>query len=141
MALRGRPSFKPTAAHRRQVEECKSGGMSNEEIAMAIGITAPTLEKHFEDELAHGRARKRAEVLRLLYAAARKGNVSAQKQLHQITATQAAAAEWEAAEAPGRRAHAPTSAKLGKKEQAELAARTAGQGSEWGDDLVPGTTH
>jgi hypothetical protein len=137
MALRGRPSFKPTAAHRRQVEECKSGGMSNEEIAMAIGISTPTLEKHFEEELLHGRARKRAEVLRLLYAAARKGNVTAQKQLHLITATQAAAAEWEA---DGIAKPPPATAKLGKKEQAELAARTAGHGSEWGDDLVPGTT-
>jgi predicted transcriptional regulator len=109
--------------------------MSRQEIAMALGICDKTLEKHFESELQHGRARKRAEAVGLLYASARKGNVSAQKKLVEITGTAAAAAEWEAAEGIGK---PPPNRKLGKKEEQAIAAQTAGQGTEWGDDLVPG---
>jgi DNA-binding CsgD family transcriptional regulator len=135
MATRGRPEFRPTDEQRDSVEICVSGGMSQVEIAAVLGITKPTLEKHFADELANGGARKRAEVLGMLYASGRKGNVTAQKYLHAVTGVQAAAAEWEAAEGPAKAL--PKRPALGKKELAELAARTAGQGSEWGDDLVP----
>lgn len=31
--------------------------------------------------------------------------------------------------------------KLGKKDAAKKAAETAGEGSEWGSDLLPGVTH
>lgn len=113
--------------------------MSQDEIAAAIGISVPTLTKYFDAELTHGRAKKRAEVVELLFSAARKGNVSAQKKLHEITGTQAAAAEWEVAEGVAKPPQA--SRKLGKKEEQAIAAQTAGLGTEWGDDLVPGTTH
>jgi hypothetical protein len=136
MAQRGRPAFQPTTAQRKQVEECVSVGMSHEEVAMAIGCHRETLEKHFADELLHGRARKRAEVTKLLFAAARKGNVTAQKALKEATGSSAAAAEWEAAE--GIANPQPTGRKLGKKEEQARAAQTAGHGTEWGDDLVPG---
>lgn len=137
MAQRGRPKFRPTDEQRDQVEILVSGGMTHEDIATAIGISKPTLEKHFRDELAHGGPKKRAEVLGMLYAAARKGNVTAQKKLHEITGVQAAAAEWEAATGPSAAPKSAPSGKLGKKEQARIAAATAGEGSEWGDDLNP----
>lgn len=111
--------------------------MCKEEVAMALGISTPTLEKYFEAELLHGRARKRAEAISLLYSSARKGNVSAQKKLVELTGTQAAAAAWEAAAVEGK---PPPGRKLGKKEEQAIAASTAGHGTEWGDDLVPGST-
>ena len=63
MAKVGRPPFKPTAAMRRQVEELRSCGMSEDSIARVIGISTPTLQKHFAEELLNGSAKKRAEVL------------------------------------------------------------------------------
>lgn len=85
MASAGRPEFKPTAAHRRKVEELVSCGVSQEDCARAIGISKPTLVKHFEEELSSGAAKKRAEVISMLYKAAKKGNVSAQRTLEGMT--------------------------------------------------------
>lgn len=133
MARRGRPEFKPTDEMRAKVEDCIGAGMSHEEIGMVIGCCDKTLEKHFPDELAYGRARKRCEALELLWQSARKGNVTAQKKLVEMTGTVAAAAAWEAAEGT-----APPPLKIGKKEAQAIAAATAGLGSEWGDDLIPG---
>ncbi len=133
MGSPGRPPFKPTTAQRRQVEELVSCGMSPPDIARALGIARETLRKHFADELAEGLARRRAEVIALLYKSARKGNVSAQKALD--LATSRAVAQAAFVEDPDA---APRPLKLGKKEQAQLDAATAGEGSEWGDDLKPG---
>jgi len=133
MARRGRPEFKPTDEMRAKVEECIGCGMTHEDIARAIGCCDKTLEKHFADELQYGRARKRSEALELIWASARKGNVSAQKKLVDMTGTLAAHAAWDDAES-----RQPAPLKLGKKEQQAIAAATAGIGSEWGDDLIPG---
>lgn len=126
MARTGRPAFKATAKLRRQVAELISCGMSQDEVARAIGCSTPTLVKHFPDELATGAARKRAEVIGLLYRNARAGNVSAQKQLETMTRAGAAA------EAISRRGDAEGGApaqatpvpapRLGKKEQKQAAA-------------------
>lgn len=92
------------------------------DIARRIGISEPTLRQHFSDELACGWARRRAEVIELLFAAARNGNVDALIQLERMTA--------EVAARP----------RLGKKAQAEEAANSAGLGTDWGDDLqIPPT--
>lgn len=120
MAKVGRPPFKPTAAMRRQVEELRSCGMSEDSIARAIGISTPTLQKHFAEELLNGSAKKRAEVIRMLYRSAAKGNVSAQKKLEEMT-RQAALAEAMMVPRPTE-AKAP---KLGKKQQEAAAAEAA----------------
>jgi hypothetical protein len=53
--------------------------MSHEEIAIGLGISRPTLEKHFAHELSQGAYAKRLEVFDAMHAAAVKGNVAAQK--------------------------------------------------------------
>ena len=132
MTKRGRPTFRATAAQKRKVEQYVSAGMSQTDIARAIGCTEPTLQKHFAEELAIGAAKRRAECIDLLYRAARKGNVSAIKKLEEMTKV-AALAEAQRNPKP----EVPT--KLGKKQQAAEAATVAGEGSDWGDDLqVPG---
>lgn len=114
MARIGRPIFKATPALRREVAELVSCGMIQDDIARAIGCSTPTLQKHFDEELKTGTARKRAEVIKLLYRNARAGNVSAQKQLETMTKIGAAS------DAVGRRSEAdPT---LGKKEEQQAAA-------------------
>ncbi len=119
-ARRGRPPFAATPTLRRKVSELTACGMSQDDIARAIGCSSPTLVVHFADELTTGRARRRAEVIGLLFRQARRGNVTAQKALEQLTGMSP----------PG--SPAPQAArKSGKKEQAEIDAGTAAEGTEW----------
>lgn len=134
MAKRGRPAFKATATLRRRVQELVACGMSQDDVARAIGCTTPTLQKHFPEELQTGAAKKRAEAITLLWTSARKGNVAAQKKLEELTKVVAAEAAFDGMPEPAPR-KAP---KLGKKEQAAEEAKGAGgAGTEWGDDLRP----
>lgn len=117
----GRPPFEPTAAQRRQVAISAGGGMSHEDIALALGIARNTLEKHFQGELSVGASKKRLEVLNALYRGAMKGNV--------------AAAKAYLANEPRVAAPPPKPEPIGKKQQAEVEARTAADGTEWGSLL------
>ena len=57
--------FIPTKAEREEVARLISVGITQDQVAMVIGITKPTLEKHFRDELdtamitAHGKIGKK----------------------------------------------------------------------------------
>lgn len=125
-----RPEFKVTDALRRQVAVAAGGGMSHEEIALAIGCSRNTLEKHFEAELSEGALKRRFEVMQAMHAAAKKGNVAAAK-FYLAAPPQASAPPEKPAEAPAE--------KLGKKEQADRDAQSAAQGTSWGSILTPGT--
>jgi predicted transcriptional regulator len=114
MPERGRPPFKPTATMRRKVEELVSCGMSQDECARALDISVPTLTKHFEEELANGTAKKRAEVIGMIFRSAKKGNVSAQKKLEEMSRIAGAAEAIK-----GREKKVP---EPGKKEQEKIAA-------------------
>lgn len=138
----GRPSFRPTRANRDTVAGLAGGGMRHEDIAIAIGISTPTLRKHFEAELSQGAAQKRAAVLLALQRKALEGNVSAAKAYLAVepefyvpgsTAT-AAPAPAPVAEAPSPALAQP----LGKKEAAQAAAKTAQLGTGW-DGILPGS--
>lgn len=128
----GRPSHRPTRATRDQVEVLTAAGQAAWQVAVALGISEPTLREHYETELANGRARKTAEIELALYRAAAGGNVSAIK-------------AWlgrhrpleNPPEAPQRSSSEPLpNQPLGKKELANAAALTAHRGSEW-DGLLP----
>lgn len=111
----GRKAYQPTDEEREKVRVLKAGGMSNEAIAEAIGISEPTLSKHFSSDLEIGAAKVTAEVLMARYRSAMGGNVSAQnKMLEQVGAVRA------------RDKRAPAPPKLGKKEQQALAAKSIG---------------
>jgi DNA-binding CsgD family transcriptional regulator len=111
----GRKAFNPTDEEREKVRVLKAGGMSNEAIAEAIGISEPTLTKHFSSDLEIGAARVTGEMLMARYRSAMGGNVSAQnKMLEQVGAVRA------------RDKRAPAAPKLGKKEQQALAAKSIG---------------
>jgi hypothetical protein len=120
-----RPEFKPTSAARRNVAIAAGGGMSHEEIALGLGISRNTLEKHFQGELSYGANRKRLEVLEAMFDSARKGNVAAQKAYMALTPKPAA---------PPLELEQPK----GKKEQAHADAKTAQVGTEW-ETLLKGS--
>lgn len=126
-----RPPYKPTPALRRKVSIAAGGGMAHEEIALALGISQPTLRKHFEIELSTGAFERRLEIVAAMHKAAKAGSVSAARAYMQLTPHLAAPPV-----APAERAEKAAPA-LGKKEQANVEARTAHVGTEWADLLRP----
>lgn len=121
----GRPAHKPTPLTRRKVTNAAAGGMSHEEIAIALGLHRHTLEKHYAAELSSGALGRRMEVLDAMARTALKGNVSAQKSF--LAMTPALAAPPVEPEKP-----------KGKKEQAAADAVTAAKGTDWADLLPAG---
>ena len=75
---RGPPPFQPTDDQRRMVERAVGLGFTQERIAALLGITKPTLEKHFREELDRGGAVVEYQVGSSLVDQALKGNVNAQ---------------------------------------------------------------
>ncbi len=112
----GRSEFEPTDEDREKVRVLKAGGMSNVGIADVIGISEPTLRKHFSLELDRATAKVRAELLMARYRSAMGGNVSAQnKMIEQVSAVDA-----QNKRAPEKPEKQP---KLGKKEEKKAAAQ------------------
>jgi hypothetical protein len=62
-----RPSHKPDASHRRQVEALAGFGITEAEIAGLIGIDAKTLRKHYRHELDFGHTKANAKVAENLF--------------------------------------------------------------------------
>lgn len=134
---RGRPQHIATQKNRSKVMMLLAMGWSNERIAQALGITAPTLRKNYFRELKvreDARARLDGALADRLWTKAMGGSVAALKEFrklmerndlmlgqHQFYHPQ-----------PEQKKKDP---KLGKKEQAALDAETAGQDTGWGDDL------
>jgi hypothetical protein len=118
-----RPTFKVTAKNKKQVAVAAGAGMDHKDIAAALGISLPTLRKHFKVELKQGANQKRLEVLMSLHAGARKGSASAARLYLALL-------------------NPPPSAKVlaggpqGKKAQQDEDAKTAHKGTDW-DGFLP----
>lgn len=98
--------------------------MSLVAIAVALDIAAETLNKHFAFDLEIAVAKRTAAVMMARYRAAIGGNVAAQSKFLEL-----------AGAVPPKRKRRAKPARLGKKDQATLDARTAGQGTDWEDLL------
>jgi hypothetical protein len=109
---------KPTNRLRKRVCLLVAAGMSEPEVATALKMARETLRKYYADDLLNGRASFRRELLEMLETAARKGNVTAMKHLDLRTS--------------GEPMLQPAA---GKKVEQAKAARRAGMGTEWGEDL------
>lgn len=81
---------KPNEEQIRYVEELACCGMDAQEIARALGITVKVLRKHYADAITNGPARRRAEVIRLMFHKARSGSFSAMRQIEAIARVPAA---------------------------------------------------
>lgn len=112
----GRRKYAPTDDEREKVRVLKAGGMSNEAIAEAIGISEPTLRQHFLSELDRGTAKVRADLLMARYRSAMGGNVAAQNKMIDQVAAQQAQQKVSPVKEP----------KLGKKEERKAAAKAVG---------------
>ena len=74
----GRPPFEPTPEQRKMVMRAAGLGFNQDKIAAIIGISKPTLERHFREELDRGMAVTHHEVGNSLVENALSGNVAAQ---------------------------------------------------------------
>lgn len=63
----GRPSHKPTDATRKQVETLAGFGITEDDIAMSLEISKPTLIKHYRRELDMGHIKANSAVAQSLY--------------------------------------------------------------------------
>lgn len=115
-------------------------GSALDDVARALGITPPTLAKHFAEEIANGRAKKRAEVLQAMMTAARKGNATAQaKLLEAFDRADLADIEKSIGAAPDDRSKAEPP--VGKKLEAKRAAQRELATGEWGELLSDDHVH
>lgn len=118
-----------------------SDGATQEAIAAEVQMSVKTLVRIYAEELDSGAAKLARAVLAVQAEKALDGNTTAARfvdaKLSKLSAQ--AASDRFAETAPGRRER--RSPPLGKKEQAQLDAQTAGQGSEWGEDLLGPTAH
>lgn len=135
---RGRPAHVRTERNANKVKLLLALGWSNERIASALFITLPTLRKHYFSELkarAVMRDRLDARLAESLWQqGVEKGNVGAIREFRKLLErndTMAGQRDFY----EGQRETPTKEPKLGKKEQAALAAQKAGQGTGWGDDL------
>ena len=138
---RGRPPHVATEYNRQKTLLCLAQGWSPKRIADVFGITMPTLRKYYFRELRQRDValdRVEAGTLTQLWVEGQKGNVAALKEVARYT-DRARAARFGALVDPDE--PAPKPVQLGKKEAMNIAAETAGAGSEWGSDLLTPTAH
>ena len=111
----------PTRKHREQVQLRAAAKWSHVEIAAELGVSRPTLELYFAEELLAGSSKKKGEALDMLWRSAKKGNVSAQKTLVVMMADTSA-------RVGGGETKAKAVARLGKKEIAQQESEGAATG-------------
>ena len=109
----GRPEYVPSQKERETVKALAGMGNSTDDIAEFVGITAPTLRKHFYMELQQGRSQGRVRNTKRLQDMAAKGNVTAMIWLDKT------------------RYGIRENDQPGKKEQQAENARTAHEGTAW----------
>ncbi len=135
---RGRPEHIPTQQNRNRVSMLVALGWNNVRIAAALFITQPTLRKHYFSELKFrdvARDRLEANIAMQLWRGVLDGNVAAIREF-QAFKDRNDLMMYGHAQQPknaGAGESKKASDKLGKKAQAELAARNPDRGSALGD--------
>jgi hypothetical protein len=121
---RGRKKTSINNELRGKVARLRASGMTQQEIADAIGCSVPTLVQFFSWELNEGKAAKRAEMIDALWNAGIAGNVTAMK---------AWLAMNDRDTSPKAITRPRAEPKLGKKEQALVDAKAAPHAGGWAD--------
>ena len=118
----------PSPAQRRTVEAMAGFGIPADDIARVVGISTRTLEDRYPDELATGHVRANVQVARNLFTIATGTGREAVSAAIFWMKARAGWSEFSPPPAPKPSAPPP----LGKKEQAEIDAETAAEGTAWG---------
>lgn len=140
---KGRPPYEPTDSDRNKIKLLLALGWTITRMANGIGVSPATVKRHFRAELkVRDAMRDRLDARRFEIAMqqANDGNVAALKELGKmIERSDLMRVDERLRDAQGAKADTPAKPeKLGKKEARDAAARTAGEGSAWGNDLLPG---
>lgn len=120
---RGRPEHRWTLKNSNKVLLAFARGRTPKEVALAIGVSVPTLRKHYFSELEQRQAahlRFEATQLHRLNEAAKSGNVAAEKEL--MKAMEKARLEQLRDRVATRGERSAAAPKMGKKEQRRAAA-------------------
>lgn len=128
---RGRPKHRVTGGNRNKVSILRAAGWLQKEIAVALGVSEPTLREYYFAELEHGGILRRAEVLFTMH---RLGVVDGQPSILKAFASRLDAGDT-LPKATRKRVEAPVAPK-GKKEQLQEAADGGHEGTVWGS-LLP----
>lgn len=143
----GRPRKDATPEDRNKVKMLLAFGWSNDRMARTLRMSLPTFRRNFFQELKERDAARDmldARRIEIAMGLANDGNVGALKELGKMLEKSdlmgmerrlrdAQSDEKSKDELVNAAAPQP-----GKKEAAKAAAKTAGDGSTWGDDLKPG---
>lgn len=127
----GRKQYQPQDRDREKVAVLIATGMRAEEIALSMGITEPTLRKHFKVEIETAHVRKRAELHYTLFVEAKKGNVSAIRDMRAIFDQADLRALSDRVSQP--KAEEPKEPAVGKKVQADIDAHSVVTKGPWAD--------
>lgn len=138
---RGRPPYEPNDRDRNKIKLLLALGWTLTKIANALCVSPATVKRYFRAELKERDAmRDRLDARRFEIAMeqANAGNVAALKELSKMIER----SDLMLVDLRLRAAHEGNTPdkeeKVGKKEAARQAAKTAGEGSDWGSDLLPG---
>ena len=130
---KGRPKHVPTEQTRKLVIYGLAMNRDQDEIALGLGITPPTLRKHYKKQLQGGRKAAAMRVEMKKYAAIDDaidrgvlGAIEALEKIQRAASQRAALAELQR----------PAQKPLGKKQQELQAAEQAARGSAW-ENLLP----
>lgn len=126
---RGRKRHRRLPQVAEKVAVLRALGHRVEDIARRLGLSEPTLRKYYFRELENASALAEAVLDEKIWTRAMEGSVPAQRLLKDMLAKGKAAVPLKPVKAPEK---AP---KLGKKEQANLDALSAHEGTSWGDLL------
>lgn len=120
----------PTIDTRLNVKLMKAKGWSHARIAAQVGINRGTLEKHYQLELEFGADFVQLKVMRNLWFASGRGNVSASDRLTDMPGMGEGDGDDDDP-LPAAAAAAVRERGLGKKEQANRDAESAHKGTKW----------
>lgn len=119
------PAYKPTKQDRERVETMAGVGISENDISLVLDISDKTLRKYYARELRIGHIKANSAVAAALF----------KKATGDGPQSVAAAIFW-CKTRMGWRDPNSVMEVISKKEEASWAAKRAGLGTEWGDDLT-----
>lgn len=128
---RGRKSHRRMPQVAEKVAVLRAMGKTVEQIALRIGLSEPTLRKYYFRELEHGHALVESVLDEAIWGRAMAGVVGAQRLAKEMLAKGGAAVPVAKTPRPGTSKAEP----LGKKAQAAVDAKTAHEGTSWGEVL------